>query len=172
MNLRYHRGLSTPTQNNYFSLKICHMSCPRSIRPTCIPASKLHSSICIVEIESPLRYARVIWGGIQIMFERPSTTGKENINNFEAFWPTKNVMYHWSILRFLETSRCLIWGKLIMLRCHTFHESVWLHCLHPRESPCICFGSWWPCMFFQQRNNISSFVFQKKAKRLSTPIVE
>lgn len=77
------------------------------------------------------------------------------------------------ILRFLETSRRMMWGKLIILRCHTFLESVWLHSLHPRESPCIfCFGSWWPCMFFQQQNNITSFVFQKKAKRLSTPIIE
>ena len=33
----YCRGLSILTQNDYFFLKFCHMSCSHSLRHTCIP---------------------------------------------------------------------------------------------------------------------------------------
>lgn len=62
------------------------MSCPHSIRPTCIFTSKLHSGTCIVEIESPLQYARVILrggGGFKLCRKRPSTTGKRK---YQQLW--------------------------------------------------------------------------------------
>lgn len=131
------------------------------------PASKLHFGICIVEIESPLQYAKIIW-------EKIKSCGKglqlRERKDYQQLWGILtsqqshvSSVEFWDFLK-LQGAWCGL--KLIMLRCHTILGSVRLYCLHPRELPCTLLRLLVALYVYGQQNNISSFVFHKKNKKI------